>query len=86
MRYEVRYTKDALKALSRMPRNQAQLIAAKIDQLADGGKALANNVKKLQGREGYRLRIGGYRVIYTVDKGKLIVTVIAVGARGGIYD
>ena len=44
------------------------------------------DIKKLQGYENVlRLRVGTYRIIYTVDHGKLIVTVIDAGNRGQIY-
>ena len=86
MPHEVRYTKDALKALRKMPRNLAVLVEGKIAQLADGGKALAGNIKKFQGRDGYRLRVGDYRVIYTVDNGALIITIIKIGSRGDVYE
>jgi mRNA interferase RelE/StbE len=84
--YEIRYTKEALKSLRKMPRNRARAVEAKITQLADGGKALTANIKKLQGREGYRLRVGDYRVIYTVHNQELIIAIIAIGPRGSIYE
>ena len=86
MPYQIRYTKDALKALRKMPRNLAILVEGKISQLADGGNALAGNIKKLQGRDGYRLRVGDYRVIYTIDNGALIITIIKIGSRGDVYE
>lgn len=51
---------------------------------------LANNPfppksKKLSGREGYRLRYGDYRIIYTVDKNSKIITVTAIAHRRMIY-
>jgi mRNA interferase RelE/StbE len=39
----------------------------------------------LQGRGGYRLRIGGYRAIYELEGATLNVLVLDVGARGGIH-
>ena len=45
----------------------------------------AQNVKKLVGRPGYRLRVGDWRVIYTLDAGRLVVRVLDIGARGGVY-
>lgn len=86
MPYEIRYSKDALRAIRKMPRNLAVLIESKIAQLADGDKALSANIRKLQGREGYRLRVGDYRIIYTVDNGHLIITSIKIGSRGDIYE
>lgn len=84
--YEIRYTKDALKTLRKMPRNLAILVEGKITQLADGGNALAGNVKKLQGRDGYRLRVGDYRVIYMIDNGALLIIIVRIGSRGDVYE
>ena len=86
MPYEIRYTRDALKVLRKMPRNLAILVEGKITQLADGGNALAGNIKKLQGRDGYRLRVGDYRVIYAIDHGELIVTIVRIGSRGDVHE
>lgn len=86
MTYEVVYTRQALKTLRGLPRNLAQNIQAKIGQLAKAPEQLAANIKKLAGRDGYRLRVGDFRVIYTLDNGRLLITVIAIGSRGGIYD
>jgi len=42
-------------------------------------------VKKLVGDPGYRLRVGDYRVIMDLDKGELVILVIKVGYRRGVY-
>ncbi|MBQ4607876.1 MAG: type II toxin-antitoxin system RelE/ParE family toxin, partial [Clostridia bacterium] len=43
-------------------------------------------IKPLAGMEGeFRLRVGDYRIRYTVDHGRLIVTVIDAGNRGDVY-
>jgi mRNA interferase RelE/StbE len=42
-------------------------------------------IKKLAGREGYRLRIGDYRGIYKIEGVQVTVLVLDVGPRGGIY-
>lgn len=42
---------------------------------------------KLQGSQNeYRLRVGVYRILYTVQHNKLIVTVIKIGHRKDVYD
>jgi len=41
--------------------------------------------KKLSGREEYRLRVGDYRVLYTIDDKGCVVTVFAVGHRREVY-
>ena len=43
--------------------------------------------KQLKGHTGLlRLRVGSYRIIYTVDNGRLIVRIIDAGNRGQIYN
>ena len=83
--YTVSYERAALKLLLRLPGNVAGLIRSKIEMLARDPFALNNNVKALRGRDGYRLRVGDWRVIYRIDRGRLIVWVVAVGSRGSVY-
>ena len=40
---------------------------------------------KLRGRDGYRIRVGDLRIIYAIQRGKLIVLVLDVGHRREIY-
>jgi mRNA interferase RelE/StbE len=79
----VRFTKAAVKALRSMPKQHAELIRAKIDQFAADPESLANNVKRLQGRPGLRLRAGDYRVIFTEDG--TVLDVLAIGHRREVY-
>lgn len=46
----------------------------------------ASNVKALKGSDDLRLRVGRYRIVYRLENDALIVVVIDVGPRGGIYD
>ncbi|MBI2328219.1 MAG: type II toxin-antitoxin system RelE/ParE family toxin [Chloroflexi bacterium] len=41
--------------------------------------------RKLSSREEYRLRVGDYRVLYTIDDKNSIITVFAVGHRREVY-
>ena len=78
-------TKSFAKALSRLSVNWQKRILSKIKELAADPYGHHNNVTKLQGREGYRLRIGNWRVIYELHDDRLELWVLDVGARGGIY-
>ena len=43
-------------------------------------------VKKLQGEEGfYRIRVGDYRVVYSIDDKDLLVLVVRIAPRGEVY-
>jgi mRNA interferase RelE/StbE len=80
----IRYSKAAIKTLSAMPVNTAKRIMAKVEQYAADPASLANTVKKLQGRDGYRLRIGAWRVIF--DHDGVALDVLQIGPRGSVYE
>ncbi|MDM0027929.1 type II toxin-antitoxin system RelE family toxin [Variovorax saccharolyticus] len=82
--HSIEYTKQAVKALAAMPSTMRELVKAKIQALAAHPTGAAN-VKKLVGRPGYGLRAGDWRVIYTLDSGRLVILVLEIGTRGGIY-
>ncbi|MBI9051385.1 MAG: type II toxin-antitoxin system RelE/ParE family toxin [Anaerolineaceae bacterium] len=68
-----------------MPRNTASLIREKLDQLAMDPFANHTNVTRLQGRSGFRLRVGDWRVIYEVIKEEVVISVIKIAPRGDVY-
>ena len=80
----ISYTRQALKALRRMPADTAQRIIAKIEQYAQEPETQANNVTALKGREGIRLRVGDWRVIM-IDDG-VVLAVLEIGPRGSEYE
>ena len=83
--YLIGYTKPAIKTMAAMPRNVRELVKSKIEALARDPFGAAN-VKQLVGEPGYRLRVGDWRVIYDVDSGRLVVRVLKIGPRGGVYE
>jgi mRNA interferase RelE/StbE len=48
-------------------------------------KPLPPNVKKLKGSDGYRIGIGDYRVLYTIDLEGAEISVFAIGHRREVY-
>jgi len=83
--YKITYTTQAAKVLLKMPRNTANLIREKLDQVAVDPFASIANAKKLQGRAGYRLRIGDWRVIYEINKDEVVIIVMKIATRGEVY-
>jgi mRNA interferase RelE/StbE len=78
---EINFSKGALKALVRS--NKAALIRRKIDELATDPLSQAANVKRLQGRPEFRLRVQDWRVIFRMEEGVLWID--DIGPRGSIY-
>lgn len=80
--YKIVLKKKARKFIDKLPLPEKKRIISAIEKLPDG-----EDIKRLQGYDDVlRLRVGTYRIIYTVDNGKLIVTVIDAGNRGQIYN
>ena len=57
-----------------------------MEVLARDPYAKHNNAAKLQGRAGYRLRIGDWRVVYEIVSERSVVVIFDVGPRGSIYE
>lgn len=57
-----------------LPRAVHARISAKIASLAENPRP--SGCKKLTGTDGYRIRVGDYRVIYTIDDKIVLVTVL----------
>lgn len=80
--YRIVLKKPAKKFIDRLPLNEKRRVVAAIEQLPNG-----EDIKRLKGHDDLlRLRVGSYRIIYTVDNGELVVYVIDAGNRGQIYN
>jgi mRNA interferase RelE/StbE len=82
--YTVLLTKKAEKQLDKLPDNIAEPIIEAINELSENPRPIG--YKNLKKRDGYRIRIGDYRVIYEVYDDELIIDVIKLGHRRDIYD
>jgi len=76
---QVRYTNTALKELKKLPAKDRDALMAKLDIYAETG---AGDVKKLQGRDGYRLRHRTWRAIFIIQGD---VVVVHIAHRSKIY-
>jgi mRNA interferase RelE/StbE len=81
--YTILISRKAQKQLDKLSETIAEPIIEAILELEKDPRPVGN--KKLKGRNGYRIRIGNYRVIYDIFDKELIVDVIAVGHRKDIY-
>ncbi len=83
MKYTILIEKLAEKFITKLPRPEKEKVLKAIYQLPEG-----NDIRELKGKKNkglFRLRIGDYRIIYTIDNWKLIICVIDAGNRGDIY-
>lgn len=76
-------TKRAQNELSKLPDPIAKTILKHILVLAKNPYPV--NSKKLQGEKVWRLRVGSFRVIYTIDTKQKEITILRVADRKTIY-
>ena len=82
--YRVTLARSAEKELLALGDPLVRRIFARIESLASSPRP--PGCKKLEGRTGaWRIRVGEYRVIYTIDDGKRVVDVSAVRHRRDAY-
>ena len=82
--YRLVIDRYAQKQLGKIPPPHFNRIINAINDLAGNPRPVG--CKKLTGRPGYRICIGDYRVIYTIQDKILAVFVIDIGHRKNIYD
>lgn len=82
--YKILWKISAKKELKKLDKKEIPKIIKEVENLSSN--PYPNNHKKLQGSENsYRIRIGNYRVIYSIYNNELIIQIIKIGHRKDIY-
>lgn len=84
MPYIVELSLSAQKQFNNLPNSMAERVQAKLLELEENPRPMG--CKKLKGRPAYRIRIGDYRAIYTINDNILTVIIIKIGHRRDVYD
>lgn len=80
---KVYLSSKADRQLRKIPNSMYDLILEKIKDLEEN--PFPAGAKKLSGRDGWRIRTGDYRILYTADVKKKELTVLSVGHRKEVY-
>jgi mRNA interferase RelE/StbE len=83
MKYIILIERYAQKQILKLDKKVIPLIKTAIGDLTNNPRP--HGYKKLKGEEAYRIRVGGYRIIYEIDEDKIVITVVAVAHRKDIY-
>ena len=83
MNYHVVLETRVLKELTALPKEIQKRVAAVLNDLERDPRPQGS--KKLTNYEGYRVRKGDYRILYTIDDKSKFVRVYRVGHRREIY-
>ena len=80
MKYSIVFQKAAIKFLKKQDKpTQTRLLQA-INRLPDG-----TDIKKLQGYDMYRMRVGNMRVLYTIHDAIMVISIENIDNRGDVY-
>lgn len=89
MGYVTRFTPHAQRDMLKIPRPDALRILHRLAELQKAmgqGDTAAFDIKALQGHSArWRLRVGDYRAVYTIQDGELILWVLTVANRRDVY-
>ncbi|MYE82608.1 MAG: type II toxin-antitoxin system RelE/ParE family toxin [Gammaproteobacteria bacterium] len=85
MSYDLSFKRQAMKALVRLPREEGEHVLERLQKLAENPGCPDVDVKALQGRPGYRLRIGGMRIVFERDDKRQHITILRIAPRGRAY-
>ena len=83
MAYSVFLKRSAEKELIHLPETVHDKVVTKLISLKDNPRPVG--ARKLEGREGYRPRVGNYRILYLVDDAAKRVDVVSIAHRRDVY-
>lgn len=85
MKYEINISESAEKFLEKIPKKDRLKTIEKIDTLEEDPLPVGSIKLKGYKEALYRIRHGNYRIIYSIKKDALLVLVVEIGHRRGIY-
>jgi mRNA interferase RelE/StbE len=82
--YRIELRPAAIRALRKLDPPAARRVQGAIALLAHDPRP--PGARALQGRPGFRVRVGDYRILYTIEDDVLLVVVVTLGHRREVYD
>lgn len=80
MKYRVIIEKKAEKFIRKQGKKDQERLLKAAYKLPEGA-----DIKKLKGSDLFRVRVGNYRILYTIDDGIKVITVENIDNRGDVY-
>lgn len=82
--YRLEISASAERQLKRLPVRDLRSVVAAIQKLRVNPRPLG--CRKLSGyRDVYRIRVGVCRVLYSVERARLVIIILKVGQRKDVY-
>lgn len=84
--YRIEFNKRVKKDFRSIKPQDVQRIKTAIAKLSENTRPVGFKNLKGQNNDYYRIRVGNYRVIYSIENDVLLIVIIRVGHRKEIYD
>ena len=82
--YTIEWKRNAVKELKNLPKDAIPRVLTAVEQLSQNPRPVG--ARKLVGSEfSYRVRVGSYRVVYSVFESVFVVEIVRVGHRKDVY-
>jgi len=81
--YKILIKSSAAKELARLSKKDVRRITSRIKSLSTNPRP--HGSEKLSAQERYRIRQGNYRIVYSIEDDKLVVSVIKIAHRSEVY-
>jgi mRNA interferase RelE/StbE len=85
MAYKIIIHRQAAKSLEKIPSKTRKVIYEKIKILSENPFDNDLDICKLKDRSGYRFRVGDWRVIYNIEKDKVMIWILNIDHRREVY-
>jgi mRNA interferase RelE/StbE len=82
---KVAFTRPAEKSLLRLPADRRRQILSRIEAIAADPRNRRMHVQPLAGGDLFRLRVGGFRVLFSIDDKRETLIVELIRTRGDVY-
>jgi mRNA interferase RelE/StbE len=82
-KYKIYFKESVEKDFKAIPKKDVKKILLTINKLTENPRP--SGCEKLTGQERYRVRQGRYRILYSIQDDDLVVWVVQVGHRKGVY-
>ena len=80
--YNLEWKEHAQRNIEGLDEATAKRILKKIEELPEN--PFSKDIKRLKGSNDFRLRVGDYRIMFSIEKN--IITILKIGHRKNIYD
>jgi mRNA interferase RelE/StbE len=81
--YSIRFKSSVKKDLRSIPKQDVLRILNALEHLAENPRPI--NSKPLTGRDAWRIRVGQYRAIYTINDQEIVIEIIRIAHRKNVY-